>query len=42
MKHDIFEFNAADMTWADRAVRVIFLIALIGVLLADLFIWRPM
>lgn len=42
MKHDIFEFSATDMTWADKAVRIIFLIALIGVLLADLFIWRPM
>lgn len=42
MKHDIFEFNAADMTWTDKAVRAIFLLALIGILLADLFIWRPL
>ena len=42
MKHDIFEFNITDMTWAEKAVRVIFLLAVMGVLLADLFIWRPL
>lgn len=41
MKHDIFEFNAAGMTWGDRAWRVLFLVACITVALLDLFVWRP-
>ena len=41
MKHDLFEFNMDRMTWGDRAVRVIFLSALIAILVADLFYWRP-
>ena len=41
MKHDIFEFNAEGMTWADRAWRVVFLATIIGVVLMDLFVWRP-
>lgn len=41
MKHDIFEFNTTDMTWQDKAARVAFLLALVAVLLCDLFIWRP-
>jgi hypothetical protein len=40
MKHDIFDFSAADMTWADKAVRVAFLVVLIAVLCMDLFVWR--
>lgn len=40
MKHDIFEFDATDMTWQDRAWRVVFLAICIGVLAADLMIWR--
>lgn len=41
MRHDIFEFNALKMNWAQRAWRVAFLLACIGVLLMDLFVWRP-
>lgn len=41
MRHDIFEFDAKGMTWQDRAWRVIFLLFLIGILLLDLFVWRP-
>ena len=41
MKHDIFEFDAKEMTWQDRAWRVAFLAALIGIILLDLFVWRP-
>lgn len=41
MRHDIFEFNALGMTWAQRAWRVAFLLACIGVLLMDLLVWRP-
>lgn len=41
MRHDIFEFNMADMTWYDRAWRVLFLLAIIGVVLMDLLYWRP-
>lgn len=41
MRHDIFEFNAEGMTFADRAWRVLFLAACIAVALLDLFVWRP-
>ncbi len=41
MKHDIFEFNTKDMTRADRAWRVLFLLAHIGVLAYDLVTARP-
>lgn len=41
MKHDIFEFSATEMTWYDRAWRIILLVFVIGVLLMDLLIWRP-
>jgi hypothetical protein len=40
MKHDIFEFNAEGMTFADRAWRVAFLLSCIGVTAMDLFFWR--
>lgn len=40
MKHDIFEFCARDMTTGDRVVRVVFLLALVAVLVLDLFVWR--
>lgn len=41
MRHDIFEFNATDMTWYDRAWRIAFLAIVIGILIADLFYFRP-
>ena len=41
MKHDIFEFDAKGMTWQDRALRVAFLVVLIGISLLDLYVWRP-
>jgi hypothetical protein len=40
MRHDIFEFTG-EMTVGQRAWRVVFLLALIAVLLMDLFVWRP-
>lgn len=40
MKHDIFDFHH-DMTWYDRAWRIVFLMFIIGVMLMDLFYWRP-
>ena len=40
MKHDIFEFDMTDMTWSDRAWRIVFLVSVIGILSADLFYWR--
>jgi hypothetical protein len=40
MKHDPFEFNAKGMTVADKAWRVLFLVSIIAVLIADLFFWR--
>lgn len=40
MRYDIFEFSG-EMTRSDRAWRVAFLLALIAVLLMDLFVWRP-
>jgi|TARA_R110000868_G_scaffold8513_3_gene44076 hypothetical protein len=39
MKHDPFDFTG-DMTVAARAWRVAFLLAVIGVVLLDLFFWR--
>lgn len=40
MKHDLFDFNAEGMTFADRAWRVLFLLGCIAVTLLDLFVWR--
>jgi hypothetical protein len=40
MRYDIFELHG-DMTPGQRAWRVVFLLALIAVLLLDLFVWRP-
>jgi hypothetical protein len=40
MKHDIFDFHH-DMTWYDRGWRIALLLGLIGILLMDLFVWRP-
>jgi hypothetical protein len=40
MKHDIFEFSA-DMSYADRLWRILFLLSIIGTVLMDLFFWRP-
>lgn len=41
MRYDIFDFTASGMRWQDRAVRIIFLLAIITVCLLDLFYWRP-
>lgn len=41
MRHDPFEFNCTEMTWWDKAWRIAFLLVTVGVLLCDLFIWRP-
>jgi hypothetical protein len=41
MKHDIFEFNALGMTWAQRAWRIGLLLCCIAVAALDLFVWRP-
>jgi hypothetical protein len=41
MKHDPFEFNAKGMTVADKAWRVLFLVSIIAVLIADFLYWRP-
>lgn len=41
MKHDIFEFNMANMTWQDRAWRIALLLACIGALAYDLMVGRP-
>ena len=40
MKHDPFEFNVKDMTVADKLWRVLFLMSIIAVLIADIFFWR--
>jgi hypothetical protein len=40
MKHDIFDFHH-DMTRSDMVWRAVLLAAMIGVLLMDLFFWRP-
>lgn len=42
MRHDPFDFNATDMNWYDRAWRIVLLAFCIGVLLCDLFVWRPL
>lgn len=41
MKHDLFEFNAEGMTWADRAWRIVFLLSIIGACAYDLLVGRP-
>ena len=41
MKHDLFEFNATNMTLSQIIWRVVFLLSLIAVLIMDLFYWRP-
>ena len=41
MRHDLFEFNAAGMTWRQRAWRIAFLLACIAVTAYDLFVARP-
>jgi hypothetical protein len=41
MKHDIFEFTTEGMTLAQRAWRVAFLLALVAVLVLDIYVWRP-
>jgi len=41
MKHDIFEFNALGMTWAQRAWRIGLLLGCIAAAALDLFVWRP-
>ena len=41
MKHDPFESRSLEMTWWDKAWRVVFLAAIIAVLFADIFYWRP-
>lgn len=41
MRYDLFEFSIDGMTYGQRAVRVLFLLAVIAVCALDLFIWRP-
>lgn len=41
MRHDIFEFSMDEMTGWDKFWRVILLSAVIAILVADLFYWRP-
>lgn len=41
MKHDPFDFSATEMTWWDKAWRIVFLLAILAVLAYDLFIGRP-
>lgn len=41
MRHDIFEFDATEMTWADKAWRIVLLSIVIGILIADLVYFRP-
>lgn len=41
MKYDLFEFTTAGMTFGQRAVRILFLLAVIAVCAVDLFVWRP-
>lgn len=40
MKHDLFEFNAEGMTFADRAWRALFLLGCIALCSLDLWVWR--
>lgn len=42
MKHDLFEFNMAGMTMAQRVWRIALLLACIAVCILDVFFWRPM
>lgn len=41
MRYDVFDLTAPGMSWAQRAWRVLFLLACIGVALMDLYVWRP-
>ena len=41
MKHDLFEFSCEGMTWPQKAWRIAFLLLCIGMLMYDMFIWRP-
>lgn len=41
MRHDIFEFNG-QMSRSEMAWRVVFLLALVGITLMDLLVWRPL
>ena len=41
MKHDFFDFFASGMTRTQRAWRIALLIALVIVLVLDLYVWRP-
>lgn len=41
MNRDVFEFNPLGMTPADRFWRVVLLVVCIGVVMLDLFFWRP-
>lgn len=40
MKHDPFDFGVG-LTVLERLWRIVLLLALIAVLVADLFFWRP-
>lgn len=39
--NDPFDFVDPDLTPAQRASRVIFLLAILAVCMLDLFVWRP-
>lgn len=41
MDYDLFEIHAVGMTKGQRAWRVSLLLALIAIILADMFFWRP-
>ena len=41
MKHDIFEFNAAGMTPAQRLSRIALLLVAIAICALDVLYWRP-
>lgn len=41
MRYEIFEITTEGMTLAQRAWRIVFLLATITVCLLDLFVWRP-
>jgi hypothetical protein len=40
MRHDTHDLNPF-LTMSERLWRMAFLLALVGVLLMDLFVWRP-
>jgi hypothetical protein len=40
LNHDPFDFTAEGMTLAQRAWRVAFLLALVAVLVLDIYVWR--